>query len=253
VEYNLPSPWSFTAAQPEAWLRFDMCQNPPYDNCYVQTRVNIPDRPWNPIGGNSVNFTIFSSIDNCGSVLAANNPYSNSPTLADFLYTPPLGNAFYVHLVSGGSTELQGTFVVRITCDAIYKPVLNAHKEKAPAICPSNPIEMGLSYALGEIRTVPTSSDPSYWLQFKILNCLPPTHTTLVYTAQAQNTRSAISTLICKNGPCYEPNQFLHDKSGSSLNTISVPNYPNVPLYFSVSGWGAYNDVNTFTVAFAVE
>jgi len=250
----MPTPWSFTDSQPETWLKFDMCPNPPYDNCYIQTRVNIPDRPWNPKGGNSVNVTIFSMVDNCNKVIAGNNPDSpTSPSIADFLYTPPLGNTFYVHLVSGGSSEMQGTYDIKIMCDAAYKPV-NAHTEiTVNAVCPSNPIDMVMSYRLSDPLMVKTSSDPSNWLQFELLNCLPPSYTTLIYSAQATTTGSAFSTRICKTSPCYEPNQFLHDKSGSSFNSIRVENYPNSPLYFSVAGWGAYNSNNYFTVAFAAE
>jgi len=255
AEYSLPYPWSFTEVLSDIWVRFEMCANPPYANCYVQTSVSIPDRQWNPIGGNSVNVSIFSGIDNCANIIVKNDPYSTSPTIADFLYTPSMGSSFFVHLVSGGSTELQGTFDVKITCDKfnqLNNTFFNYYKSGLGA-CPAPDMDMKMSYKLGSPASVKTSSTPSDWLQFELLNCLPPNYNTLIYTAQAVDTKSAFSTRICKDSPCFVPNTWLQDRSGSALNTITVSNYPNNPLYFSVSGWGEYNSFNNFIMSFSVD
>jgi len=255
--YNLPSPWFFV---PRAGLdvytaNFEMCDNPPYANCYVQTRVNIADRKWDYNGGNYVSSSIYSAYDGCTTPIVSNNPSGASPQIADFLYKPTLGSKFFVVMKSGGTAEMTGTLDVKITCDTEVPIEKNFVPRKENLVsCPIPNATMGLSYKLDTPMAVKTNiaEGSDAWLQFKFGLCVPHYYTSMDYFAECTDTNSAIASRICLTGPnCYEQNTFKSDKSASSLNKIHIsPLTPNAPLYFSVAGWGAYNTDNKFSVAF---
>jgi hypothetical protein len=90
-----------------------------------------------------------------------------------------MGNIFYVHLVSGGSTELQGTFNIIINCDTFDKlnnTFLNYYKSGLES-CPTPDMDMIMSYKQAIPVSVKTSIDVNDWL--------PYSYNVLIYTAQA--------------------------------------------------------------------
>jgi hypothetical protein len=260
VEYGLPAPWQFETGHNDYWAIFDMCHIPPYQNCYIRTRVNLPDLPWDVNAGQYINLNVFSATaspdgDQC-TFIVANDINAAVPGIADFLYKTGGGNKFYIQLANSVATGLQGTLDVHVDCDGASQRSLDWKREIPSKIekelivpCGARATLMGMSYRPVKPLNVITSQKFSDWLQLKIPICMGSRYTGLYYKAQATDTQSAMSSRACTTGPCTAAADVAVDRSGSALNSFTINNFNNRTLYLAIEGWGNYQKQNNFIIS----
>jgi len=249
VEYGLPFPFNFEENKNEIWSQFDMCQNPPYQNCYVTTRVNLPQKKWDVNAGYYVNLQVFSGMNGQCTLVAQNNINSASPNIADFMYVVGVGNRFYVRMSNSVGTGFVGTLDVRITCDASQKVLHGMEIKKQLVIpCGQSPTMMSMSYRPIKPLVFPTSVGFEDWLQMKIPVCLGDQFNGLRYKGLATDTYSAASTRACSFSPCTAAADAGVDRSGSAINSFDIPNFTNRTLFLAFEGWGTFGESNNFSI-----
>jgi len=254
VEYALPLPFQFEFGKSEQWTVFEMCENPPYQNCWVRTRVNIPGKKWDLNSGDYVNVTIYSSDGGQCTPIINNDIHSPYPQIADFLYTKANGYAFYVHLENNLATSLAGTFDVRIDCDGFnqkqVKTMVKEPKKINTIPCGQSPTIMKMVYRPQKPLYFKTAVSFADWIQLTIPVCMSDRYHGLRYTAQASDTQSALSSRACSYQPCNANADIAVDRCGCALNTFEIPNFNNKTLFLALEGWGNYNEYNNVVIAF---
>jgi hypothetical protein len=252
VEYALPEPWYFQQGSTVYWTTFEMCDDPPYDNCWIRTRVNIPDRAWDARSGQVVWVEVYGFSNNDCIFIARNNVTGNFPQIVDFLFKKGMPTLFYVKLYNERVTGLHGTFSVRIDCDSFSKvqrkPNLKSNllDDKISSVIPCGTPNsmMNITYRPSNPYSVKTAKNFDDWYQIKLFICLPKRYKNLHYRAQAVDTKSAVSSRACTYFPCDINYDVAADRSGSAINEFDVYNYGNKPLYVSLEGWGEYEGMN---------
>jgi len=250
VEYALPEPWQFEIGKDEYWTVFSMCSNPPYQNCWIRTRVNMPHLAWDVPSGAYVNLEVFSYSGGQCTLVVQNDIHSTSPQIADFLYRTGGGSEFYVRLSNNVATGLQGTLDVRIDCDGATS-ISYTKKIVNDLVIPCGQAATMMSMAYRPTKPINFITAQSFadWLQLKIPVCLGGPFHGLRYRAQATDTQSAASSRACTNSPCDAAANVAVDRSGSALNQFDIPNFNNRTLYLALEGWGNFKEQNSFLIS----
>jgi len=251
VEYALPAPWQFEIGKNDYWAIFDMCHVPPYQNCWIRTRVNMPHLKWNVPSGAYVHLNVFSANGDQCTLVVSNDINSESPQIADFLYRAGSGNKFYVQLSNNVATGLQGTLDVRIDCDGGATQKISKRKIEKDLIvpCSQDTTLMSMSYRPVQPLNVITAQGFSDWLQLKIPICMGNRYNSLRYKAQATDTQSAMSSRACTYYPCDAAADIAVDRSGSALNSFMILNFNNRTLNLAIEGWGNFAEQNSFIIS----
>jgi len=253
VEYGLPLPFVFEDGSNEYWTTFNMCRNPPYQNCYVRTRVNLPQKKWDVNAGYFANLQVYTSNAGQCTLVAQNNINDpTSPGLADFLYVIGSGNVFYIRLTNSVTTGFVGTLDVHIVCDASQKSEFHGKKiEKKEVIpCGNSQSLMSMTYRSVDPINFPTSVGFSDWLQMKIPVCMGEQYSGLRYKGIATDTYSAASTRACSFSPCNVNADIAVDRSGSAINSFDLFNINNRTIYVAFEGFGTFGGNNNFQISF---
>jgi len=229
-----------------------MCHSPPYQNCYIRTRVNLPGYQWDVNAGYYISLNVFSASANGAqcTLVASNNINAAVPGIADFLYVAGGGNKFYIQLANSVATGLQGTLDVRVDCDGAEERSLRREKptmiQELVVPCSAATTMMDMSFRPVKSLNVITSQKFADWLQLKIPICMGSRYTGLHYKAQATDTQSALSTRACSYSPCNAAADLAVDRSGSALNTFNIMDFNNKTLYLAMEGWGNFQQQNNF-------
>jgi len=255
TEYSSINPYQFEINRNSVALELPLCSTTHYIGCTATLEFNLPFTEWSIPDGTYLNFTALGIGDNCATVLCRNDP--NSPTMpgiCSFVFQKDVGDRIYVVGVSGRAAGFQATFNMKIVCPAegseTSKASAYVYKDKSNlAQCPlkADPTKRFITLVTpGSVKTSPKTTDAT---EYAVLVCPDQmASSSITYNCQAVDQKSAMATYFCPSENCNTNTspQGWFDQSGTALNFVEINSLASQVLYFTIYGWGEYQQVNTF-------
>jgi len=255
TEFSSINPYQFEINRNTVSLQMPLCSASQYVGCTALVGFNLPFTGWSLDDGTYLNFTVMSDGDACGTVLCRNDPTSPTvPGTCSFVIKSNIGARIFVSGVSGRAAGFQATFNMKISCPV--QPLLDdsalkreTRENSGLAQCPQQADPTKRFVSLVTPGTAPTSPKTTDALKYAVAICPDQkAMASLSYNCQAVDQKSAMATYFCPAVNCNTNTapQGWFDQSGTALNFVQINSLSSQILYFTIYGWGEFQDKNTF-------
>jgi len=260
TEYSSINPYQFEINRNSVALQMPLCSAIQYQGCTASVEFNLPFTTWSIDDGTYLNFTVLGKGDACGSVLCSNNPTSPSnPGQCSFTIGDSAGDRIYVVGTSGRAAGFQATFNTKITCPKT-KHAQSHHSSKAIEKsgllqCPPQADPTKRFISLVTPGSVPTSPKTTDAMKYAVSVCPDQkAYASVTFNCQAVDQKSAMATYFCPSDKCNTDSspQGWFDQSGTALNFVEVNSLSSQLLYFTIYGWGEFQDINTYVFSLEI-
>jgi len=253
TEYSSQTPFQFDVERNTFAIQVDICNESLYNGCNFTAVLNLPFTGWSMDDGTFITFQVGGIADGCLATLCRNNPAATTnPNTCSFIYQQSYGSKLYIYGSAGRSAGFQSTFNMKVNCAPRqpYVPITEPRPKAIPTACPIafSPSKRGARLVVpGDVQTSPTTALAK---KYYISVCSTNTpYAKLTFTLQASDQKSAFATYFCSVSNCNTLTSPIgwYDNTGTATNLVKITNLQkNLLLYFTIYGWGQYQDKNEF-------